>query len=524
MSESDYIVELKHITKRFPGIVANDDVSIGIRKGEIFALLGENGAGKSTLMSMLFGMYEPDGGEIYVRGQRVVLKSSKEAAALNIGMVHQHFALVHNYTIAENIVLGVEPEKRFLGILPFVDLRGAEKRIADLSKSFGLEVNPTDLIERVNVSTQQRVEILKMLYREAEILIFDEPTAVLTPQEIQFLLQIMRELQKKGKTIILITHKLEEIKQIAGRCAILRRGKLIDILDVAKASTQEMANLMVGREVSFTQEKKPPHFGETVLEVSGLSVRTEDTVEVVKNVSFSIRGGEIFAIAGVSGNGQTEIADAIAGLVKPWKGSIRLKGQEITGMNIRARIESGMAYIPEDRQKYGLVLDFILEDDLAVKQYYHLPFSQRGVLREKAFREFAEQLIEAYDIRSGQGPRTVVRSMSGGNQQKAIVAREISLGSDLIIFVQPTRGMDIGAIENIQKEILKERDKGRAILLISLELDEVMSLADTIGVIFNGEMLKIKDAKDFSTQEVGEFMMGVKREKPSAEQPPAVAA
>jgi simple sugar transport system ATP-binding protein len=359
---------------------------------------------------------------------------------------------------------------------------------------------------------------------QKEILIFDEPTAVLTPQEIQFLLQIMRELQKKGKTIILITHKLEEIKQIAGRCAILRRGKLIDILDVAKASTQEMANLMVGREVSFTQEKKPPHFGETVLEVSGLSVRTEDKVEVVKNVSFSIRGGEIFAIAGVSGNGQTEIADAIAGLVKPWKGSIRLKGQEITGMNIRARIESGMAYIPEDRQKYGLVLDFILEDDLAVKQYYHLPFSQRGVLREKAFREFAEQLIEAYDIRSGQGPRTVVRSMSGGNQQKAIVAREISLGSDLIIFVQPTRGMDIGAIENIQKEILKERDKGRAILLISLELDEVMSLADTIGVIFNGEMLKIKDAKDFSTQEVGEFMMGVKREKPSAEQPPAVAA
>ncbi|MDR1900037.1 MAG: ABC transporter ATP-binding protein [Treponema sp.] len=510
MGEDAYIVEMRHITKRFPGVTANDDISIGIRRGEIFAFLGENGAGKSTLMSMLFGMYEPDEGEIYVRGERVRLSSANAAAALNIGMVHQHFALVHNYTIAENIILGMEPMKKIAGLFPCVDVKSAERRIRELSRSYGLEVDPGRIIDEVNVSTRQRVEILKMLYREAEILIFDEPTAVLTPQEIEFLLDIMRELRHKGKTIILITHKLEEIKRIADRCAVLRRGKLVKVLEVAGASTQEMANLMVGREVSLTREKKPAAFRDTVLEVEGLTVRNEHKFEVVRNVSFSVRGGEIFAIAGVFGNGQTEIAETIAGLVRPYRGRVRLKGKDITAEKIRGRIEGGISYIPEDRQKYGLILDLTLADNLAIKNYYRFPFSEHGVLRESGFREFAERLIEEYDIRSGQGAATVVRSMSGGNQQKAIVAREISLGSDLLIFMQPTRGLDIGAIEHIQRQILRERDRGKAVLLISLELDEVMGLADTIAVIYNGELLNVSPAAELETRQVGEYMMGIR--------------
>jgi simple sugar transport system ATP-binding protein len=510
VKEEGCIVEMRHITKRFPGITANDDISIGIRQGEIFAFLGENGAGKSTLMSMLFGMYEPDEGEIYVRGERVRLSSANAAAALNIGMVHQHFALVRNYTIAENIILGMEPVKKFAGLFPCVDVKSAEGRIRELSRSYGLEVDPREIIENVNVSTRQRVEILKMLYREAEILIFDEPTAVLTPQEIEFLLDIMRELRNKGKTIILITHKLEEIKRIADRCAILRRGKLVKVLEVAGASAQEMANLMVGREVTLAREKKAAVFRDAVLEVEGLTVRNEHKFEAVKNVSFSIRGGEIFAIAGVFGNGQTEIADAVAGLVKPCRGRIHLRGRDITFEKIRGRIEAGISYIPEDRQKYGLVLDFTLADNLAVKSYYRFPFSEHGVLRERGFKEFAVRLVAEYDIRSGQGAESLVRSMSVGNQQKAIVAREISLGSDLLIFVQPTRGLDIGAIENIQRQILEERDRGKAVLLISLELDEVMSLADTIAVIYNGELLNISPAAELDTRRVGEYMMGVR--------------
>jgi simple sugar transport system ATP-binding protein len=354
------------------------------------------------------------------------------------------------------------------------------------------------------------VEILKMLYREAEILIFDEPTAVLTPQEIEFLLEIMRELRNKGKTIILITHKLEEIKEIADRCAILRRGKLVAVLPVAEASTREMAALMVGREVSFTREKSPPHYGGEVLRVENLRVRNENQFEVVKNVSFSIRQGEIFAIAGVSGNGQAEIADAVAGLVRPSAGRILLGGKEIGGEKIRRRIEEGIAYIPEDRQRYGVILDFSLQENLAIKQYYLPPFSQGGVLREEGFRSYAEDLSRRFDIRSGQGTRTLTRSMSGGNQQKAIVAREISLNSRLLIFVQPTRGLDIGAIEHIQGQIIAERDRGRAVLLISLELDEVMNLADTIGVIYNGELLRVSPAADLSPHEVGKYMMGIK--------------
>lgn len=508
---SEYIVEMRNITKRFPGIVANDSVTIQVKKGEIYALLGENGAGKSTLMSMLFGMYEPDEGEIYVRGKKEVISSPNYATQLNIGMVHQHFKLVSNYTIAENIIMGMEPMKKFMGLFPYVDKKTSNEKIADLSKRYGLEVDPKKKIQDINVSTQQRVEILKMLYREAEILIFDEPTAILTPQEIEFLLDIIRGLKESGKTIILITHKLEEIKKVADRCAILCRGKLVDVLDVATTSTKEMANKMVGREVSFEQKKLPAKFGKQVLSVENLTVKDENKFDVVKNVSFDIHAGEIFAIAGVSGNGQVEIADAIAGLLSASSGKILLNGKDITTDTVRQRIMAGISYVPEDRQTYGLILDFSLSDNLALKSYYKEPFSKKGIMNHQKFDEFGKRLIEEYDIRSGQGNDTVVRSMSGGNQQKAIIAREVEQDASLVIFVQPTRGMDIGAIENVHNQIIREREKGKAILLISLELDEVMKLADTIAVIYNGEIQKKADAKTWTVKEVGEFMMGVKK-------------
>jgi len=506
----NYIVEMRHITKRFPGIVANDDVSIQVKRGEVYALLGENGAGKSTLMSMLFGMYEPDRGEIFIQGEKVRFHSSNDATAHNIGMVHQHFKLVDNYTIAENIVLGIEPMKKALGVFPYVDLRTANSRIAELSKKYGLEVDPTARIQDVSVSVRQRVEILKMLYREAEILIFDEPTAVLTPQEIDFLLKIIGELRKGGKTIILITHKIEEIRKIADRCAILCRGRLVDVLDVKSTSTQEMANLMVGHAVDFNREKAAPHYLDTVLEVEHLTVQNSNKFDVVKDVSFRVRGGEIFAVAGVSGNGQIELADAIAGLARIHGGTVKLNGRDITEDSIRQRTTGGVTYIPEDRQGVGVFLDFDLQDNLALRKYYKEPFQKKGILQFHEFETNADSLIERYDIRCGQGRKTNLRSMSGGNQQKAIVAREIEEHSALMIFVQPTRGLDIGAIENIHQQILRERERGAAILLISLELDEVMELADTIGVIYNGQLLKIADAATLTSQDVGRYMMGVK--------------
>ena len=507
---SQYIVEMRHVTKTFPGIRANDDVSIAIKRGEVYALLGENGAGKSTLMSMLFGMYEPDAGEILIDGQPVAFQSSNDAVAKSIGMVHQHFKLVDNYTVAENIVLGMEPVKRRLGVLPWVDMSRANREIDELSRKYGLEVNATDRIDALPVSARQRVEILKMLYRQAEIMIFDEPTAVLTPQEIDALLEIIDGLRRDGKTIILITHKIREIKQIADRCAILRAGRLIDVRRVADTSIQEMADLMVGRSVSFEAKKSAPRYGDVVLQVDNLTVKNEHRFDVVKNVSFSIRSGEIFAIAGVSGNGQTEIADAVAGLLRAASGTIRLGGTDITRASIRERAEAGISYIPEDRQQTGVLLDFTLQDNLALRKYHKPPFSMRGVIRHSQFRQYADRLIERYDIRSGQGADTVVRTMSGGNQQKAIVGREIEQRSRLIMFVQPTRGLDIGAIERIHEQILMERDRGAAILLISLELDEIMALADTIGVIYRGELMNIAPAEGMTANEVGRYMMGVR--------------
>ncbi len=507
--DSEYIVEMRNITKRFPGIVANSDVTIRIKKGEIYALLGENGAGKSTLMSILFGMYEPDEGEILIRGKREKINSPSRATELNIGMVHQHFKLVSNYTITENIIMGQEPRGRFLGFLPCIDIKRADREIADLSRKYNLEVTPTDIISDINVSTRQRVEILKMLYRDAEILIFDEPTAVLTPQEIDALLDIISGLRDSGKTIILISHKLDEIKRIADRCAILRRGRLIAVLDVKSTDTKEMANLMVGREVSFRTEKKETGFGETVLEIDKLTIHNSDEFPVVRNVSFKIREGEILAIAGVSGNGQVEIAHAIAGLMKVHSGDIRLYGKSIRNMSIRERTEAGIAYIPEDRQEMGLVLDFNLKDNLALKRYYRDSFARKGIRNNTYLDECGRSIIDKYDVRCAASTETIVRSMSGGNQQKAIIGREIELGGVLTIFVQPTRGLDIGAIERVHKQIIEERDKGKAVLLISLELDEVMNLADTIAVIYSGEIDRIAPAKELTTREVGEYMMGV---------------
>ncbi|WP_300410113.1 ABC transporter ATP-binding protein [Lagierella sp.] len=507
---SEYIVEMQNITKRFPGIVANDNVTIKVKKGEIFALLGENGAGKSTLMSMLFGMYEPDEGRILINGKEERITSPNIATDLNIGMVHQHFKLVPNYTVAENIIMGIEPQKKALGIFPYVDMKLANKKVQEISTKFGLEVDPKSKVEDLNVSVQQRVEILKMLYRESEILIFDEPTAVLTPQEIEFLLDIIIALKESGKTILLITHKLDEIKKVADRCGILRRGKLIDVVNTKDVTKKELSSLMVGKDIELTLKKEVGNYGKEVLEVKNLTVENKDKVEVVKDVSFNVREGEIMAIAGVSGNGQIELADAIAGMMEVKSGQIFLLGEDITNAPIRDRNKRGISYIPEDRQDVGLIMDFDLESNLSSKNYYKENFSKSGILNYKKISSYGNDLIDKYDIRSGQRGSTIVRSMSGGNQQKAIIGREIEQDTPLQIYVQPTRGLDIGAVTNIHRYILEERKKGKAILLISLELEEVMNLADTIGVIYNGEILKIEEASKLSSTEVGAYMMGVK--------------
>nr|WP_319475006.1 ABC transporter ATP-binding protein [uncultured Sphaerochaeta sp.] len=510
----DTVVEFRHITKRFPGIIANNDISLSVKEGEILAILGENGAGKSTLMSMLFGMQTPDEGEILIRGKEEHISSPLVANELNIGMVHQHFMLVENQSITENIIMGIEPKKKYLGLFPYVDVQSSNEKVRELSKHYQLEVNPEDIIEDLPVSTRQRVEILKMLYRNAEILIFDEPSAVLTPQEIESLLGIIKNLRESGKTIILITHKLDEIKRIADRCAILCKGKLVGILDVPTTTTQEMSALMVGRDVSLTLTSTEHTQGAEALRVEGLTVETDDHIRKVDKVSFSLHRGEVLAIAGVAGNGQVEIADAIAGLIPLKEGSITLDEQDITAHTVRQRIEAGVAYIPEDRHSVGLVLDFPLRENLCLKQYYQEPYSNsHGVLQQQEMDALATELISSFDIRSGSGATTLARSMSGGNQQKAIIAREINLQANVLMFVQPTRGLDVGAIETIHKKIDELRAQGKAILLISLELDEIMELADTILVLYNGRKQTIKPASTMTKLEVGEYMMGVHVEK-----------
>lgn len=500
------MIELKNIRKTFSNLVANDNISLKIEEGEIFALLGENGAGKSTLMNILFGLYEADEGEILIDGKKVEIKNPLDANALKIGMVHQHFKLVENQSVTENIVLAIEPKKKIFKIFPSLDLKSAEDKVRELSDKFSLKVDPKALIEDLPVSVRQRVEILKMLYRDAKILIFDEPTAVLTPLEIDSLLQVIKQLRDQGKTIILITHKLDEIRKVASRCAVLRKGKLISISDIKNTSNEELSSLMVGRKVSLSFDKKAFNPGEKVLEVKNLSVKDKYNIDKLIDVSFNIRRGEILAVAGVAGNGQNQIAQAISGMINIAKGSIYLNGIDITKKRIKDR--KGIAYIPEDRQKTALILDFDVSSNLCLKSYDEEPFCKKGILDFSKIRSRAKDLINLYDIRSANAEDSIIRDLSGGNQQKAIIAREIEENADLIIFVQPTRGLDIGAIENIHNKILDLRDQGKAILLISLELDEVISLADTILVMYNKRVSMIKDARMVSKQEIGRAMMG----------------
>lgn len=597
-NNSDYVIEMRHITKEFPGIIANDDITLQLRRGEIHALLGENGAGKSTLMSVLFGLYQPEKGEILKNGQVVKINNPNDATALGIGMVHQHFKLVECFSVLDNIILGAENTK-----LGFIQKKKAKKKVLELSNRYGLNVDINAIIEDITVGMQQRVEILKMLYRDNEILIFDEPTAVLTPQEIDELMKIMKNLVAEGKSILFITHKLNEIMAVADRCSVLRKGKYIGTVDIKDTTKEELSEMMVGRQVKFEVDKDEAIPGDVVLDVDKLCVESKIHKKLaVKDVSFQVHAGEIVCIAGIDGNGQTELVYGITGLEKlapnvkeeveehvekpVWqklkevekqeraklfftqcgeqlkfffvelgkniwkklkkfgetvaakavalwnklvllfnknkaqepdpnadvKGRITLCGQDITKAPIRKRSKTGMSHIPEDRHKYGLVLDYTLEQNMVLQRYWQEEFQKGGFIKFKAVEDYSEKLIEKYDVRSGQGGKTLVRSMSGGNQQKAIVARELDREHKLLIAVQPTRGLDVGAIEYIHSQIVKDRDAGAGVLLVSLELDEVMNLSDRILVMYEGEIVGELDPKKTTVQELGLYMAGAKRD------------
>ena len=505
-----YAIEMLHITKRFPGIIANDDITLQLKKGEIHALLGENGAGKSTLMSVLFGLYQAEEGIIKKDGVEVSIKDPNDANALGIGMVHQHFKLVECFTVLDNIIMGVEPTK-----MGFLQKKEARTKVMELSERYGLKIDPDALIEDITVGMQQRTEILKMLYRENEILIFDEPTAVLTPQEIDELMEIMRNLAAEGKSILFISHKLNEIMAVSDRCTVLRKGKYIGTVETKDTSVEQLSAMMVGHDVNFHVVKGPANPGDVVLDVEHLTVASKlHKKNAVRDVSFQVRKGEIVCIAGIDGNGQTELVYGLTGLEPVVSGKITLCGQDITHMPIRKRNILGMSHIPEDRHKHGLVLDYSLEDNLVLERYFEPEFtSKAGFLRRDNIRKYAERLIDEYDIRSGQGPVTMARSMSGGNQQKAIVAREIDKDPELLVAVQPTRGLDVGAIENVHKELVAQRDAGKAVLLVSLELDEVMDVPDRILVMYEGEIVGELDPKTTTQEELGLYMAGAKRDE-----------
>lgn len=548
--DETYAVEMLHITKTFPGIIANDDITLQVKKGEIHALLGENGAGKSTLMSVLFGLYQAEKGEIHINGEKVTINDPNDATRLHIGMVHQHFKLVQNFTVLDNIIMGVEPlakndwcnDKnenncsiikkvlhkigRFFGKLfnyeneninRIIDRKAAAKRVNDLSTKYGLNIDVNAYIENITVGMQQRVEILKMLYRNNDILIFDEPTAVLTPQEITELMQIMRNLVKEGKSILFITHKLKEIKAVADRVTVLRKGKYVGTVNVKDATEEELSEMMVGRKVQLVVDKSEAKPKEEVLRVENMVVvNKEHHKNVVNNVSFNVRAGEIVCIAGIDGNGQTELVYSITGLLPSKEGKVYLLNEDITNLNIRKKNIKGISHIPEDRHKHGLVLDFSLEQNLVLERYFEPTFAKGGFINFKAVRDYANKLIDAYDIRSSQGPITMARSMSGGNQQKAIVARELDRDSKLLIAVQPTRGLDVGAIEHIHSKIVKERDEGKAILLVSLELEEVLALSDRILVMYEGEIVGQFKGGHVTPNELGLYMSGAKRQTVNA--------
>ena len=560
-----YIIDMQNITKKFPGIIANDDVTLNLKKGEIHALLGENGAGKSTLMSVLFGLYKPESGAIYKNGELVSISGPNDATRLGIGMVHQHFKLVQNFTVLENIILGVESTK-----LCVMRTAEARNRVLEISKQYGLDIDVDKEIQDITVGMQQRVEILKMLYRENEILIFDEPTAVLTPQEIESLMQTMKGLAAEGKSILFITHKLDEIMQVADRCTVLRKGKWIGTVDVASTTKEELSEMMVGRKVSLSLDKADAKIGDVILDVKNLTLRGEKGHKnKLTDISFNVRAGEILCVAGIDGNGQSDLVYALTGMVPilesrwrlfwrrvfgrvfsrlfwrqvfsrlfwqrvfswsywrqlfdklcrkrqktpPAKGPITLMGQDVTRAKIRKRGELGMAHIPEDRQKHGLVLDYTLAYNEILQNYYKPQFQKFGFLKKRAITEYADNLIKKFDIRAGQGCETPTRSMSGGNQQKVIVSREIDRDPHLLVAVQPTRGLDVGAIEYIHAQLLKQRDEGKAILLISLELEEVMNISDRIIVMHEGEIVANVNPNDVTFQELGLYMSGAKRQK-----------
>ena len=508
--ENQYAIEMLHITKRFPGIIANDDITLQLRKGEIHALLGENGAGKSTLMSVLFGLYPAEEGVIKKDGREVKINDPNDANDLGIGMVHQHFKLVECFTVLDNIILGVEPTDKF-GMLKKAEAR---QRVVELSNRYNLQVDPDAKIQDITVGMQQRTEILKMLYRENEILIFDEPTAVLTPQEIDELMQIMKNLAAEGKSILFISHKLAEIMAVADRCSVLRKGKYIGTVNTKDVTMEELSAMMVGRNVNFHVEKPEKTPGKVILDIKGMSVKSHShSGDAVKNVSFQVHEGEIVCIAGIDGNGQTEFVYGLSGLEPLSAGTITLEGKDVTKTSIRQRSLLGMSHIPEDRHKHGLVLDYSLEYNLILQTYFGPEFTTKaGFLKRGPIRQYAEQLIEAYDIRSGQGPVTAARSMSGGNQQKAIIAREIDKAPDLLLAVQPTRGLDVGAIESVHKQLVAQRDAGKAVLLVSLELDEVMDVPDRILVMYEGEIVGELDPKKTNPEEMGLYMAGAKRD------------
>ena len=510
---AEYVIEMNHIRKEFPGIVANDDITLQLKKGEIHALLGENGAGKSTLMSVLFGLYQPEAGEIKKDGVVVKIDDPNDATNLGIGMVHQHFKLVDVFTVLDNIILGAETTDA----LGFLKKKEAREKVIELSQKYGLNVDVDAKVEDITVGMQQRVEILKMLYRDNEILIFDEPTAVLTPQEIDELMEIMRGFAREGKSILFISHKLNEIMAVSDRVTVLRKGKYIGTVNTKDTNKQELSNMMVGRPVQLEVTKDEAHPTDVVLEVSNLSVPSKiHKDDAVKNVSFNVRKGEIVCIAGIDGNGQSELIYGITGLRKPTDGTVTINGEDITKSTVRHKMEV-MSHIPEDRHKHGLVLPFTLEQNLVLQTYREDRFQNHGFIKFDSVREYADKLIEDYDVRSGQGAITVAASMSGGNQQKAIIARELDRDKELIVAVQPTRGLDVGAIEHIHGQLIAERDKGKAVLLVSLELDEVLGLSDRILVMYEGEIVGELDPAKTTADELGLYMSGAKRREGRAD-------
>ncbi len=501
-NEKHSLIEMRKITKKFGNFTANDSIDLTIEKGEVHALLGENGAGKSTLMNILYGLYTPTSGEIYLNGKKVEITNPNIAIENGIGMVHQHFMLVDTFTVVENIMLGMETTK---GIT--LDIKKAIKQVEDLSAQYGLYVDPNAKIEDISVGMQQRVEILKALYRGADILILDEPTAVLTPHEIDELMEIIKNLSDQGKTIIIITHKLKEIKMSADNCTIIRRGKKIDTVKVADVTEEDLAEKMVGREVTFEVEKIQQEAGEVVLEIKDLRIKDNRKLEAVSGLNLEVKEGEILGIAGIDGNGQSEFIEGITGLRKVESGSVKLHGVDITNKTPFEIIESGLSNIPEDRQRRGLVLDYTIAENMILENYYKEPFSKKGRLNHKSIKDHAKDLIEKFDIRPTD-PDYLSGDLSGGNQQKVIIAREIYNNPEVLIAAQPTRGLDVGAIEFVHKYLVEQRNKGKAVLLISFELDEIINVSDRIAIIYEGQIVDIIDGKDADEREIGYLMAG----------------